>query len=306
MWRIFRFLGRFGNFLLFLFLELVALIVIITVNQKHHSISQGLLLEMSGSLAEAQTGIYSYFNLRSENNKLKERTAELQSQILLLRDSLDVVFNRRPKTLNYIILGDSVTRDSCLMEEFVKLELPDSLMPVSRYKFIPAVAVNNSVDNNYNYITLNKGRNQGVVMDMGIISPEGIAGQVVEVSANYSLALSVLNKKFRTGAKLLRNSNVGTIEWEGGDPEYALLKYIPQTSIINIGDTVVTSGYSTLFPKDYMIGTVAEYNMETQDGFFQIRIRLATSFRGLHNVFLVRHSHDAEIDSIEAMKPAAQ
>jgi rod shape-determining protein MreC len=306
MWRIFRFLGRFGNFLLFLFLELVSLVVIITVNQKHNAITQGMFLEMSGSLADAQKSVYGYFNLRSENQKLQDRAAELESQLLLLKDSLDVVFNRTPRTLSYVIVGDSVTRDSCLMEEFVKLELPDSLMPVSRYKFIPAVAVNNTVDLNYNYITLNKGRNHGVVMDMGVISPEGIAGQVVEVSANYSLALSVLNKKFHTSAKLLRGSNVGTLEWEGGNPEFALLKYIPQTSIINKGDTVVTSGYGTLFTKDYMVGTVDSYNMETQDGFFAITIKLATNFRGLHNVFLVKPSHKTEIDSLEAMKPASQ
>lgn len=304
MWRIFRILGRFGNFFLFLLLELISLVVIITVNQKHHGISQGVFLEMSGGLADAQKSVYGYFNLHTENEKLQERNAELQSQLLLLQDSLDVVFHRKPQNLDYVIVGDSITRDSCLLEEYTKRELPDSLMPVARYKFIPAVAVNNSVDLNYNYITLNKGRNQGVVMDMGVISPEGIAGQVVGVSANYSLALSVLNDKFRTGAKLLRQSNVGTIRWEGEDPRFATLEYIPQTSIIEKGDTVITSGYSTVFPKDYLIGTVEDFDMQKQDGFYHIKVRLATNFRGLHNVFLVQHSHHAEVDSIEAMKPA--
>lgn len=304
MWRIFRFLGRFGNFLLFLFLELVSLIVIITVNQKQHTISQGILLEMSGGLAESKSSVFSYFNLRSENNMLTERLANLESQVQLLRDSLDVVFHRKPDSIAYLIVNDSTISDSCALADFMRIELPESLMPVSSYKFIPAVAINNSVNLNYNYITLNKGRNQGVVMDMGIISPEGIAGQVVSVSANYSLALSVLNDKFRTGAKLLRNSNVGTIRWEGGDPSFAALEFIPQTSRINVGDTVVTSGYSTVFPRDYMIGTVEKFSMETQDGFFHITVRLSTNFRGLRHLFLVQHSHQAEIDSVESNKPA--
>jgi rod shape-determining protein MreC len=304
MWRIFRFLGRFGNFLLFLFLELVALIVIVSANQKQRTISEGMLLEMSGSLAQAKSSAFSYFNLGTENEKLKAHLAALHSQVLLLKDSLNVVLHRRPDSLNYMVVPDSIAKDSCLLMEYTKLVLPDSLMPISGYTFIPAVAVNNSVNLNYNYITLNKGRNQGVKMDMGVISPDGIAGQVVNVSANYSLALSVLNDKFLTGAKLLHNANVGTIRWAGTDPTLAALKFIPQTSQITIGDTVVTSGYSTVFPRDYMIGTVSEINQQTQDGFYDITVKLATNFRGLHNVFLVKHSHQAEIDSLEQNKPA--
>ncbi|HEX2898449.1 MAG TPA: hypothetical protein VHS96_01905, partial [Bacteroidia bacterium] len=159
MWRIFRFLGRFGNFLLFLFLELVALIVIVSVNQKHRAISQGMMLEMSGSLAETRNSVVSFFSLGTENRKLEEQNAALQSEIMLLKDSLHVVFHRRPQSLNYMVVDDSITKDSCAMLDFMAIELPDSLMPVSRYKFIPAEAVNNSVNLNYNYITLNKGRN---------------------------------------------------------------------------------------------------------------------------------------------------
>jgi rod shape-determining protein MreC len=302
MWRIIRFLGRFGNFLLFLFLELIALAVIVTVNKPQHEISQSLLLEVSGSLAETQQTVYGYFNLVSENEKLKSRDAELESRILLLQDSLNEVFNRVPKSLAYMVIEDSIARDSCALQEFERIELPDSLMPVSRYHFIPAVAINNSVNLNYNYITLNKGSKHGITLDMGVISPEGIAGQVVEVSAHYSLALSVLNKKFRTGAKLLRNSNVGTMRWEGEDASYAWLDFIPQTSLIKEGDTVVSSGYSTVFPGNYMIGTVEKYNTDSQDGFFQIKVKLSTNFRGLHNVYFVQHSHRAEIDSLEQTK----
>jgi len=263
-----------------------------------------MLLEMSGSLAQAKSSAFSYFNLGTENEKLKAHLAALQSQVLLLKDSLNVVLHRRPDSLNFMVVPDSISKDSCLLMEYTKLVLPDSLMPISGHTFIPAVAVNNSVNLNYNYITLNKGSNHGVKMDMGVISPDGIAGQVVNVSANYSLALSVLNDKFRTGAKLLHNANVGTIRWTGTDPNLATLNFIPQTSQITIGDTVVTSGYSTVFPRDYMIGTVFAINQQTQDGFYDITVLLGTNFRGLHNVFLVKHSHQAEIDSLEQNKPA--
>jgi rod shape-determining protein MreC len=303
MWRIFRFLGRFGNFILFLALEVAALLVTITVNKPQREISQGMFLEISGGLAEVQSSISGYFNLRSENEKLLDRLGSQEILIETLKDSLDVVLYRRPRNLNYMVVPDSIASDSCALLDFEALELPAGLMPVSSYKFIPAMAVNNSVDQNYNYITLNKGSRHGIIKDMGVISPDGIAGQVVGVSQNYSLALSLLNKKFRTGAKILHISNVGTLGWEGGNPTIARLDFIPQTSQIHIGDTVVTSGYSTVFPRDYMIGTVKEFNMETQDGFFQIKVKLATNFRGLNNLFLVKHNYQQEIDSLEKLKP---
>lgn len=302
MWRIVRFLGRFGNLLLFLLLESVALAVIVNVNKPHREISQDALLEMSGGVSEAQESISSYFNLATENELLMARTADLQAQLIQLRDSLDVILHRKPDSLHYVAVEDSVKKDSAAYAKWIALELPDSLMPVSGYKFIPARAVNNSVNKNYNYITLNKGTNHGVTMDMGVISPEGIAGQIVSVSANYSLALSVLNKKFRSGARLLNNPDVGTLVWEGNDANHVLLEFIPQTSKIHIGDTVVTSGYSTVFPRNYMIGTVENYDMRAQDGFFSINVKLSTNFRALHNVFLVRHEYKMEIDSLEMQK----
>lgn len=302
MWRIIRFLSRFGNLILFLFLELVALLIIVNVNKPHREISQGFLTEISGAFSEVQASIGGYFNLGAENDKLMAQNARLEAQLITLRDSLNSYRFRRVPDLDFLMLPDSVRKDSVAMDSIVKVLLPDSLLPVGGYQFVPCRAVNNSVHLNYNYITLNKGRNQGVEPDMGLISPQGIAGQVIGVSANYALALSVLNKKFRMSAQLLHNKNVGTLTWEGESADYAHLNFIPQTSRIRVGDTVVTSGYSTVFPPNYFVGTVADYNAETQDGFFEVRVQLATDFRSLDNLFLVRHQYKAEIDSLEAKK----
>jgi rod shape-determining protein MreC len=136
---------------------------------------------------------------------------------------------------------------------------------------------------------------------MGIISPDGIVGLVTHVSQNYSLALSLLNKKFRVSAKLQGKQNVGTMSWDGHKPNQGILMYIPQTSEIAIGDTVVTSGYSSVFPEDFVVGTVSGFDTDEQDGFFHIRVDLASDFRSLGNVFLVEHHQQAEIDSLEGL-----
>ena len=300
MWRIIQFLGRFGNIILFLFLELVALLIIVTVNKPHREISQGILLESSASLSSFQASIGGYFNLASENAKLQAQDSILMTELQSARDSLKTYMFRRPTDLDFIHLPDSIRNDSTFdRTKPIPLNLPDSLFPVQGFRFMPCRTINNSTRNNYNYITIDRGRRHGVQEGMGIISPDGVAGQITQVSRNYSLAQSVLNKKFNLSSKLLRNKNIGTITWDGVNPDYATLKYIPQTSVIAVGDTVVTSGYSFTFPPNYFIGTVSAYDAETEDGFFNIKVELATNFRALDNMFVVQHEHKAEIDSLQ-------
>ncbi|MEM1000391.1 MAG: rod shape-determining protein MreC [Bacteroidota bacterium] len=307
MWRIIQFLSRFGNLILFLFLELVAFLIITTVNQPQREISQGVFAEFSGSLNQVQSSISGYFNLSSENSRLMEQNARLEQQVLQLRDSIQAYRFRRPTDLDFVTLPDSLLNDSLYLDSLrrtstVEVPLPDSLLPVSGYQFLAARAINNSVALNYNYITLDRGRRNGVQMDMGVISPTGIAGQVVGVSANFSLVMSVLNKKFRTSARLLGNNNMGVLSWDGDAPGLAKLEFIPQTSEIAQGDTVETTGFSTVFPPYYMVGTVDSFDTRDQDGFYNITVRLATNFRALDNLFLVRHIYKEEIDSLESKK----
>lgn len=281
MWRLIEFLQRFGKILLFLLLEVTSLALVFTRNNNHRAISQGFLLEVSGSLQKTNNSIFSYFNLRTENERLLSENSRLDSQLVRLNTELD-------------------TYRFCYPEGSHYTTVPDSLLASSGFYFLPARAINNSVDKSYNYITLDKGSRNGVREGMGIISPDGIVGMVTHVSKNYSLALSMLNKKFRVSAKLLHNQNVGTMGWDGQKPTQGILMYIPQTSEIAIGDTVVSSGYSTLFPENFFIGTVSGFDTREQDGFFHIRVDLSVDFRSLGNVYLVGHIQRPEIDSLEA------
>lgn len=304
MWRIFQFLGKFGNVILFLFLELVALLIVITVNKPQREVSQGIFLDISGSMSEFQANIGSYFNLKSENAILQEEFEGTLQALQEARDSLRVYKYRRPTEAEFLLLPDSLRQDSVLIDSMmVPVEIPDSLFPAKGFDFLPCKAINNTVSRSYNYITIDKGARHGIREGMGLISPKGVAGQIVDVSRNYSLAQSVLNKKFNLSAKIKGNKNIGNVVWQGFDPEYATLKFIPQTSVIHVGDTVLTSGYSTIFPPDYLVGTVSDFNAEQQDGFFTVKVKLATNFRGTGNMFVVTHEHKAEIDSLENQFP---
>lgn len=281
MWRIFQFLNRFGNLILFIVLEVIALILIINLNSPHKEISQQIFLEISAGVGSFRSSISDYFTLDEENEKLKEQNQELMRQMEGLKLELNAYKFRAALKRDYY-------------------RPPDSSLPAQNFQFIPCRAINNSTDRNYNYITLNKGRRHGLRKDMGILSPKGVAGRVIEVSENYALGLSVLNKKFMVSAKLQDNKNIGSLTWDGKDPEYGILDFIPQTSVIEAGDTVVTSGYGVLFPENFLIGVVESYNTRKQDGFYNIKVKLVTNFRGLRNLYLVANTKQNELDSLEA------
>lgn len=281
MWRIIQTLSRFGNAILFVVLQLSALLLIINLNNTHKRISQSFFLKVSASVSSLNTQITNYFSLGRENDKLMEENILLREQLLAMQNEVTLYKNRVPYQPGFI-------------------HLPDSMLPLQGFEFIPALAINNSTNRNYNYITLNKGTKHGVGKDMGLVSPDGICGRIIESSENYSLAISVLNKKFSVSSRMMHNQNIGPLTWDGRDPDFAWLEDIPLTSAIIIGDTVVTSGYSTLFPAGIQVGFVESYDNNVQVGFYRVRVKLATNFRGLRNLYVVRHGHQAEIAGLEA------
>lgn len=281
MWRIIQTLSRFGNAILFVVLQLSALLLIINLNNTHKRVSQSFFLQVSAAVSSVNTQITNYFSLGRENEKLMEENIHLREQLLALENEVTLYQNRVPYQPGFI-------------------HLPDSLLPLQGFEFIPALAINNSINRNYNYITLNKGSKHGVGRGMGVVSPDGISGMIIESSENYSLAISILNKKFSLSCRMMHNQNIGPLTWDGRDPDYAWLEDIPLTSAIIIGDTVVTSGYSTIFPAGMQVGFVESYDNNVQEGFYRVKVELATNFRGLRNLYVVKHKHQAEIEVLEA------
>ena len=284
MGRIIEFLRRFGNIGLFLLLEFIAFLLVVNRNEHQQKVFKSVTLSMSGSLYQVRSGITQYFYLSEQNEKLQGENNELREEVLGLRNELSAYKYVFPLNPNFTTL-------------------PDSLFPAESYEFISCRSIRSSINSNYNYITLNKGRKQGITEGMGLLSPNGVAGRVIAVSKNYSLALSVLNKKFKLSAKLHTNNNVGTLSWNGEDPGVGILEFIPETATVIKGDQVVTSGYSTIFPENFVIGVVDSFHNQNRDGFHEIRVNLATDFRALGNLYLVRHKHETEIDSLQLNLP---
>ena len=220
MWRIIEFFGRYGNIVLFLFLEILSILIIISFNERQSFAFQKFSHEFSGIFSDWNRQVSAYFSLGEQNLKLQEENARLNEASVLLRQEVAAYKHRFPYRRDFIFSSDT-------------------LIALNYFDFLPARVINNSLNQNYNYLTLNKGEIHGIKKNMGVISPGGIAGMVISVSKNFSLALSVLNKNFRLSARVTSNRNVGSLSWDGGDPDYGNLDFIPQTSPLNVGDTLL-------------------------------------------------------------------
>ncbi len=168
-----------------------------------------------------------------------------------------------------------------------------------RYQYIPAQVINNSVTNSRNFITLNKGRLDGVAEEMAVVSPTGAVGVVYAISDYYAVAISILNEKFRISAKIKRNDYFGSLHWNTLDARYADLEEIPGHVDVQLNDTLVTSGYSSIFPEGILIGFIQEIHQKPGSNFLNLKVKLAPNFQRLNHVYIIKNKDLFEIKQIE-------
>lgn len=280
MERLFEILLRFKNVFLFLVLQTISLILIVQINSRHNLIYNEVVQGVSGEIQSVRTNFFSYFNLMEENEKLLYQIKKLKEKQIQTENELLVLKYKLPLKPEYRVI-------------------PDSLLPVEGFSFIPAQVVNNSLDKSYNFLTLNKGYKNGIRKGMGVISEEGVLGLVISASDNYALAMSILNKNFRLSAKIFKENFFGSLSWKGGNAEYAYLEYIPLHVNIQKGDTIVTSGFSSIFPEGFIVGVIDDYEENSEDGFYEIRVKLNSIPGNAYHVFVVTNKFRPEIDSLE-------
>lgn len=277
------FIRQFFNFFLFLILMGISLAILINYNKTYNAVFSNIGYELTGSVGKKYSDVENYFHLKEENQKLTEQNAQL--------------LNRSSSAFAIPDTGHVIKIDSTLK---------DSTGRIRRFSFLPGQVVNNSTTEQNNYITIFRGSKQGVHKDMGVMSAAGVAGRIVEVSDNYSLAMSLLNRNSRVSAMLKNSSNTGMVEWDGKNAQYVILRNIPRSVKVKKGDTVLTSNLATFFPEGIMVGTVAEIANESSSNFYLLRIKTATDFYTLQNVFLVDNMLINEQKNLESKIPQNQ
>lgn len=168
-----------------------------------------------------------------------------------------------------------------------------------RFSYFMAKVISNTVTRRNNYITLDKGTMQGVKPEMGVITSKGVVGIVKNVSQHYCTVMSVLHKDARVSAKFRNNNYFGSLVWEGTNPEIAKLNDIAKHVIFKVGDTIVTTSYSTVFPEDILVGTVQSFEIKPGDNFYTIHVKLSTNFTNLTYVYIIDNVLKKEQEQLE-------
>ncbi len=276
MRNLFNFIIRNGWWLLAVLLIVFSFYLVFTQNSYQRSVYLSSANRVSAELYRLSGKVTSYFYMRKNNEELLTQNAKLQNELQTLKSYL-----------NNLVL------DSIQTNPFVD----DSTM-TARFRFIPANVVNVSFFGSNNYITLDKGLQEGVKSDMGVVSQNGIVGVVLTASDHFSVVIPIVNPKFRLSGKLKNSDNSGSIVWDGEDLHYAQLEQLPKHEVFNKGDTVVTS-FSRIFPKDMVIGFVVGQGKTNDDNFNAFKIRLATDFHSLQHVFVIEDIYYEEESILE-------
>lgn len=242
----------------------------------HNSFQRSVLISSSnqvvGEIYTQKASLTKYFNLIEQTEQLAAENAVLRS---------------KQKEAYYISIKRSY-------------QVGDST-GIQQYKYSTARAINATTNLQFNFITLSKGRNQGIDQDMGVISPEGLVGVVKNVSANYATVLPIINTNFTASVEVKRTKNFGLLKWDGVDPRFAKIEDIANHARIVKGDTIVSRASSAIYPTGVMVGIVEKIEQPQGSNYLDLKIKLAVDYSKITTVYVVNNLMKREQLQLEAL-----
>lgn len=230
-------------------------------------------------------------NNNYQSNKITNYTTQYTSAIYKYKNSLTDYLALK-ETNDYLIKENA--KLNTLLQQNEHITDSSITLKNKRFNYIAAKVINNSIKKRNNFITLNKGSKNGVKKGMGVITNKGVIGIVHSVSENYALIISLLHKKSATGIFLKKNLHTGILTWNGFNYREALISDLPIHIPLNIGDTIITNSYSSIYPEGINIGTIANFQKNYEDGFYNISVNLFEDFNNLRYVYVVQSKQSKE------------
>jgi len=277
MRNLFRFLIRYYFFILYLVLQTVAILLLV----QHHHFQRFFLVSsanfLSGQFYALTSGISTYFNLGQVNRQLAAENQKLMQ----------------------------ITRGSFLKTDTHLFVYQDTVLN-RQYQYINAEVINNSINRRENFLTLNKGKRHGIEPHMGVITAKGVVGVVAHTTDRFSSVISLLHKDFNVSVRIKKNNHIGSLTWEGFNYRVATLNFIPSHVELAFGDTIVTSGYSVMFPEGIFVGTIQGHEVRPGDNFITAEVKLALDFNSVKYVMVVKNLKLDELNEIQAVTELSQ
>lgn len=265
-----RFFIKYHFAILFFIIEIICLLMVFNYNAYQRSTFLSSSSALSGNVFKSYNAGAEYLMLREINEDLARENAYLRSRL--------------PESFRASKDYFTLVHDSMSMQEYI---------------YRSARVINNSTNQRFNYITLNKGQLNGIEPEMGVISNKGVVGIVKNVSDNYSTVISIINTRLKISAKLKESGFFGSLEWDGTSYQHVYLLDIPRHANVNVGDLVVTSGYSSIFPEGILMGNVEKVELDKGASFYRIKVKLSVDFKNLSFVEVIDHTSRDEQTKLE-------
>lgn len=275
------FVRKYSYFFLFMLLEVASLALLFRFNSYQGSV----WFSAANSAVARIDGLYgntiAYINLNEVNKDLTARNIQLQREAELLRSQLH-----------------QFTKDTTLTEQIMHEKLKD-------YTMIPATVVSNSNERDNNYLVIDKGTNDGIKPEMGVVGGGGVVGIVYLTAPHHSLVIPVTNRKSSISCRVRGQSYFGYLQWDGSSMRRAYVDDIPRYARVKKGEAVETSGYSSVFPPGIFVGRIRSISNSPDGQSYKLDVTLGTNFANLRDVEVVATPYKAEIDTLQVHAAAA-
>lgn len=256
--------------LLFLVIEFFSIALVVRHNNYQQAWYNNFSQNINGYLSQKKNNLIQYLSL-------KELNYQLSSENEALRNQIEQINIKNPT--KQVIITDTIHKQ--------------------HYSYIIAKVISNTVNKQYNYLTLDKGTSDGVKPEMAIISDHGVVGIVESATEHFTLVISLLNRNLKVSAKIKKNNCFGSFEWSGVNYRTGYLNEIPLHIPIAIGDTVVTTGFSSIFPEGISLGYITDFSIKGGN-FYKIKLLISNEFKSLSYVYIVNNYQKEEQNQLES------
>ena len=267
-----NFFIKHSAWFIFAIYVILSLVLLFKDNPYQQSVYLTSANQVSAAVYKAFNGVTSYFHLRGINESLQQRNASLEMELIELRSQMAEMELLSPDSLRHAISG--------------------------QYTYVMAQVIQSSIAQPNNYITINRGYLDGVSPEMGVIDQNGVVGIVNVAGPHAARVISLLNPHMRLSCKLQGSGFYGSLVWDGRDPRFAVLEELPRHVEFHKGDTIITSGYSAVFPPGLIVGTIVGKQTGKNASFESLRVKLTTNFSQLSNVRVITIGMKKELDAL--------